>query len=506
MSCLRLTLRGFLISLALAATLVGDELFLKSGERLEGKIVSETPSHVRIQTRFGTADVERAKIDRIVKGRTPQEEYEARRSRIDMKDANALFELAIFCKQNRLPTEYKKLLQDILKLDPKHDGANRELGRIYYGDRWFTKDELEKFKAAEKAEMEKKGLVLYENRWMTPDEMMKAKGFVQVDGKWLSADEADRLTAAKEFEKVFGVPLTISDSAHFSVRNVRTNEENQYLLDICEEAYRHFMGIAQPDEKELKFFEQNKFHIYILEDSSQIRQFIESGYIDRYYPPKDTGDRYLETTNFSYFFPLPLIVLSEGRHLVAGGNRETALTGMAMIHVGQVFIRRLKRGGKLPGWAEGGIAHYVEGEFNQYLTVSVVDYPFYEPHVDKWIDGWETFSKWQEKLDDPRVRSALPRLRDLMETPIEELRVDALAKSWSLTCFLIETRKEKFFNFCRDAKTEFRAREVSSAQAFHQHFAPESIEDIEKAWEDWLTSPTRERKSIPRDAGSGPLK
>ena len=175
--------------------------------------------------------------------------------------------------------------------------------------------------------------------------------------------------------------------------------------------------MSEPTETEMKFLTYYDFHIYILEEPQHCNLFIESGYIDRYTPPKNTKERYLDSTNFSYFFPQPVIVLSEGRHLKAGGDRETALIGMCMIHLGQTFIRRLKRGGGLPSWAEAGMAHYFEGEFNSYMTVSVVEYPHYEPFVDKWIDGWETFPRWMEKLSNPAVLNSLPSIAQMERAP-----------------------------------------------------------------------------------------
>ncbi len=47
---------------AFAPALLADIIFLKSGEKLEGKIVSETATSLRIETPFGTTDVERSRV------------------------------------------------------------------------------------------------------------------------------------------------------------------------------------------------------------------------------------------------------------------------------------------------------------------------------------------------------------------------------------------------------------------------------------------------------------
>ena len=493
-----------LVLVALTATLArADVVHLKNGKSFEGKIVSETSKVVKIKTRFGDLEFKRDQIERIEKGKTPKEEYRERKAKLDKKDVNGLFELALFCKEKKLTKEYRALLKDILKVDKQHDGANTELGHIKYDGQWFTAEALEEYKALEKQRMEEIGMVLYNGKWMTEEEAMEARGYVLVDGQWLTRADADRLRAARDFEEVFGVPLTISDSENFSIRNTRTDEDNQYLLDICEEAFAHFVELAEPTPKEMEFLTHYDYHIYILEEPQHCNMFIESGYIDRYTPPKNTKERYLDSTNFSYFFPMPVIVLSEGRHLKSGGDRETALIGMTMIHLGQTFIRRLKRGGGLPSWAEAGMAHYFEGEFNSYSTVSVVEYPHYEPYVDKWIDGWETFPRWHEKLADPTVLAGLPSLTAMNEIPVEELKVDSLAKSWSLVKYLMANRRKEFFDFARKAKIKWRGERITTTEAFDKIFAGITPEQIESEWREWLKNP---RAGVPKREAGGVLR
>ena len=468
-----------------------DVIHLKDGTTVEGEIVSQTSSQLTVKTRFGTVPIKRSRVDRIETKATPQQEYQKRRAKLAKDDVGGRYELAMYCKDNKLSKEYRKLLAEILKIMPQHAGANMELGNVEYDGKWFTKDGLKEHLERETARMESEGLVKYNGRWMTQDEVMKARGFIQVDGAWMLKEEYDRLLAARDFEEVFKTPLTISDSKHFSVRNTRTNEDNQYMLDVCEDVLAHFVKLSEPDSVERPFFEKYQFFVYILDEPRHLNQFIESGYIDRYKPPKNSTERYLDSTNFSYYFPIPLIVLSEGRHLQAGGNRETALKGMNLIHLGQVLLRRLKRGGRPPSWAEAGVAHYVEGLFNEECTVSIVEYDFYEPYVDKWIEGWETFKKWRKKLADPSQRSRMLSIRKLNDTPIEELRIDNLAKSWSLVHFMLEHHRKEFFEFVRLSDLRIEGEKRTPARAFEMAFA-QTPEEMDDAWDKWIsTDPIR---------------
>lgn len=472
----------------LSSVAFADVIHLKDGTELEGKILSESSKEVVLQTRFGKVPIPRSRIEKIVKGLTPKEEFQQRKAALKAGDVNGRFELAEYCRENRLNKEADKLLAEILKIDPQHDGANRALGKIEYNGRWFTKSELEKFRELEAREMEEQGLILHDGKWMSKEDAMRAQGYVEVDGQWIPREEADRMMAAREFEEIFQTPLTVTESLHFSLRSTRTIEDNQALLDIFEDGYNYFVSRCKPSPKEQEFLDYYKVHIYVLNEPQQIETFINSGFIDRYKPPKNTKERYLESTNFAYYFPIPVIVLSEGRHLKAGGSRETALIGMVTCHLGQLLVRRIKRGGGLPGWAEAGMGHHMEGILNEYLTISVIEYPFYEPAVDKWIDGWEDYSLWSQKLADPGQRQRLLSLRQLMEVPVEELRVDNLAKSWSLVSFLLDRHPDAFFAFVREAKVRFRGDVVSSTDAFEKAFEPHSIEQIEAEWTEWLAT------------------
>ncbi len=506
-------LRRFLLAAcataALAPALLADVVVLKSGEKLEGKILSETATSIRIETPFGTTDVERTRIAKIEKGQTPKDKYTERKATLKAGDVSGRWELALFCRENKLTKEWKKLLDEILAIDPSHDQANREVGRIQYDNKWFTKEQLEKYKDEERKKMEAAGMVLHDGRWMTEAEAMTAKGFVQVDGKWISKEEVERLVAIRDWQATYGTELHIVTSEHFELRTPLPPEDLQEVLDLCESAHAEFVAMAKPDEKELRFMDpaQNvlsRIYIYVHDSPGSVTQFIESGYIKRHYVPLTVLEDQKDADNFSVYFPIPLIVLSEGRHLKSSDSRDLNQAGMALAHLGQILIRRLKRGGGLCGWAEAGMGHWAEGEWNGYATLSIIEYPHYEPYVDKWTpDGWENFPRWKENLSNPAEVSKLPSLSDMMEKPVEELTIAEEAKAWSMVLFLLETRAEKFFDFVRASKTKFHDEMVTNSRAFSDAFAPETIGQIDAAWATWVKTMSKGEPKM--KAPSAPL-
>ena len=64
-----------------------------------------------------------------------------------------------------------------------------------------------------------------------------------------------------------------------------------------------------------------------------------------------------------------------------------------------------------------------------------------------------------------------------------------------------ERHRRNHFAFCRDAKIKFRGERISCTEAFDKAFAPESADDVEKAWLGWLKDPNRARREAAKKAG-----
>ena len=227
--------------------------------------------------------------------------------------------------------------------------------------------------------------------------------------------------------------------------------------------------------------------VYVLPDPALVEKFVEpGGYMDELYnPPKGVNDRYLDATNFAIFFPRPLIVTSVGRHLRGGGSREASLLGFLTHYAGNVFVRRFKRGGKIPGWVESGISHYYEGRLNGFRTVSICEFTGYE-HVEKWRSDLQTFKQWYAQIVRPEFRASLPRLASFADKPIEELDALELVKAYFLVSFLMEEKPEAFVTYVREAYREYGEprRRISEAEAFETAFGGdrEALEDEFERW------------------------
>lgn len=126
-------------------------------------------------------------------------ELEKKLAEIDKKDANAVFQVALWAEQNNLKTDSKRLLRDVIKIDPNHAEARALLGYEKFGEKWLTKREIEREKAkAEEAEKAAKGLKKWKDQWVPLEEYEKLeKGLVKYEGadgvQWVSPEQKERL-------------------------------------------------------------------------------------------------------------------------------------------------------------------------------------------------------------------------------------------------------------------------------------------------------------------------
>lgn len=145
-------------------------------------------------------------------------ELEKKLAAIDRKDAEALFGVAMWAEQNNLKTDSKRLLREVIKVNPDHAQARELLGYEKFDGKWLTKREIEREKAkAEEAEKAAKGLKKWKDQWVPADEYEKLeKGLVkyEADGevKWVTPEQKERLV--KGMVLYDGLWMTKEDVEH----------------------------------------------------------------------------------------------------------------------------------------------------------------------------------------------------------------------------------------------------------------------------------------------------
>jgi len=468
--------------------LKADIVYMKSGQKIEGQIVSEGPSNVDVETKFGRMTFERSKIDRIEYQRLPREELKQRRKAAG-NDPVKLYAAALYAKEQKLMEEYKQILEDVLRYDNNHPEANKALGKTYFDGAWFTPEELAEHKQAIEQQMKSAGKVMHDGKWVSEETAKRLQGFELYKGQWLRWKEIYTLQSQEKVPELLGIELEIRDSEHFTLRSNLGEEAQKEILDVVEMAWDHFFEVFQPNETETYIMGFYPIPIYVLPDPNVVTKFVEpEGYmIQLYNPPKGINERYVDADSFPVFFPRPLIVTSEGRHLKGGGSRFTSLVGFISHYTGNLLVRRFKRGGKVPGWVETGLSHYYEGMLNGYRTLSITEYVGYE-HIEKWDILLQTFPQWYQQMADSDFRRSLPSLASIRDKIVEELNARELVKAYFVTSWLMETHQQEFVNYIRSAfeeKFKIRVR-TTEGEAFEESFGV-SCEELEAQFEEWAS-------------------
>jgi hypothetical protein len=209
---LRGALTAAVLILGLARLCAADVIVFRDGRRLEGKIVGETEESLTVQVKYGEVVVPKRNVASIEKGPTSLEEYEKKSAAVE-DDAKAHFELGQWCEQKGLEEEAKKEYLKALQGDPAYAPAGRALG--------------------------------YENvegKWLSPDEAKKARGLVEFEGKWMPEKDRDGILAERDAEKQDELRKKYNVGPEFFVAERKVCV---LISDLPEDERKKLLAIAQ---------------------------------------------------------------------------------------------------------------------------------------------------------------------------------------------------------------------------------------------------------------------
>jgi hypothetical protein len=149
-----------LLAVSVAAAASADEVYLKSGGQLSGRIVSRTATTIEIEVGAGRMKVPASSVARIEEGRSALQEYEERAGGLAPGDAPGWVALGDWASARGLGTQARQAYERAHAAAPDNARANEALGRVQVGGRWVSEEEG--YRA--------KGYVQFEGEWMTPQE------------------------------------------------------------------------------------------------------------------------------------------------------------------------------------------------------------------------------------------------------------------------------------------------------------------------------------------------
>jgi hypothetical protein len=149
-----------LLAALLPCAASADEIFLKSGGRLSGRIVSRNETTIEVDVGAGRVGVPAASVLRIEEGVSALQEYEARAGRIAPGDAEGWIALGDWARDQGLGSQAREAYNRALAARPDDPRANEALGNVRTDGRWMSEDESYR----------SRGYVEFEGDWITPAE------------------------------------------------------------------------------------------------------------------------------------------------------------------------------------------------------------------------------------------------------------------------------------------------------------------------------------------------
>jgi len=180
-----------------------DDVILKGGGKVSGRILSRTETSVEVDVGAGTVTVSMSSVVRIDEKRSTLDEYYDRAAKVSAGDAAGWVQVGQWASSQGLGTQARTAYENALRADPGNVEANQGLGRVQLDGRWVSADES----------YQARGYVQFENEWMTPaerDAILKqrdaehAAELAKVDAERRAQDEA--AARAREAEAAAVVP------------------------------------------------------------------------------------------------------------------------------------------------------------------------------------------------------------------------------------------------------------------------------------------------------------
>lgn len=152
--------RLFVLACLLGIPAQADEVYLKSGGRLSGEVLSEDARSVVVEMGPGKVTVPAASVLRIERSRSALGEYRDRARHLEAGDVRGWLELAFWALERDLATQAKEAFEHVLRIDPGNASANAAIGRVQVDGAWMSLEDSYR----------RRGYVNYDGEWMTPEE------------------------------------------------------------------------------------------------------------------------------------------------------------------------------------------------------------------------------------------------------------------------------------------------------------------------------------------------
>jgi hypothetical protein len=166
-------LRTWVVGLAavLPLSAAADEVYLKSGGQLSGRIVSRTADMIEVDIGAGRIAVAKSTVLRIEEGHSDLQEFEDRAGRLQPGNLEGWVALGDWASSRGLGTQAREAYTRALSASPNDSRANTALGNVQV-----------------------------DGRWVSEEEGYRARGYVRFEGEWISPSEHEAIMRERAVE------------------------------------------------------------------------------------------------------------------------------------------------------------------------------------------------------------------------------------------------------------------------------------------------------------------
>ncbi|MHC4342226.1 MAG: hypothetical protein ACYSX0_18680, partial [Planctomycetota bacterium] len=453
-------------------------------------------------------------VGRIVKSHSDVHTYHERLEAAT--DADAVMALATWASEKKFKEEVlKRLHLRALEMDPDHEGANLELGRVRYQGEWMTpegrdlrmKEEQEAAQRAkglvrwkdqwvtpqDKARLEQ-GLVKYDDKWMSPDEIKRAQGFVKHKGKWVKKADLEvlKLIGPAREETGLGEGLRYLQTPNFIVMGDLTEAQLKVIADSMERFFAEWQRLF-PEARTSGILD-GKHRLFAFKKNRPYQRLVRA----RYQRMKETEEwspafakqeqkrMKLRLRETSFWDVQPRVVSAH----VQMPDPFEALKSKCVHFGGNVLATRQTRMGWPTWWLNEGLAYFFEKRVTGVIQTYNVDvggsaYADIDPEDHNKARPWLDSTKWPEMLLHLLRTGRDPKLEKIKGKVLygtkNRMTAQDVAKAWSVVTFLILDNPKKFAAFFRDAKEMGGGTPIErEAAAMLKHYG--SYSKVEERW------------------------
>lgn len=187
-------MKGLLIltlPLTFAASAFADEIQLRNGGSLHGRILEDAGGKLKVEVASGTVTVDRDDVVSIRPERTAMDDFDERLATVS-EDAPSYARLGAWAERRGLKRHAREMFGKALEFDPENEAARRALGFVLHEGQWRTREEVNLAM----------GLVLDGGQWVTPAErLLHETAAVETELARLKGRiEKERIALEKRFE------------------------------------------------------------------------------------------------------------------------------------------------------------------------------------------------------------------------------------------------------------------------------------------------------------------